>query len=204
MAVRKDFEENLPSGVTVDSASTEQITAAQLATTMNFAKTTPAPFAPTATFGPGLSPDDKIRGTGRAALASGSKKKKILVGWTKTDGLIFSQIGAPPGTPVSDLKDITDELFRDGSKAIAEKWKVDGHDVTTFEMNWSPPHLELGPTHCTDLPLVFGTQTWRASPFLSEDSIPEWDARGKRWRQALGEFVKKGTRIETTDGIEVF
>ncbi|KXJ85999.1 Alpha/Beta hydrolase protein [Microdochium bolleyi] len=169
----------------------------------NFIRTTMAPFAPTATFGPGLSPDDKSTSTGQTALASGGKKQ-ILVGWTKTDGLIFSQIGAPLGTPVSDLKDVTDELFRDGSKAIVEKWKNDGHDVTMFEMNWSPPHLELGPTHCTDLPLVFGTETWGASSFLSEDSTHEWKERGKRWRQALGRFVENGTKIETTDGIEVF
>ncbi|KAJ1323954.1 para-nitrobenzyl esterase [Microdochium nivale] len=205
IAVRKDLEANLPNGVTLDSASTEQISAAELTTIRNFSKITVAPFAPTATFGPGLSPPgDKGRSTGQAARGSGSAKKQILVGWTKTDGLIFSQIGAPPGTPVSDLKDITDELFRDGSKAIAEKWKADGHDVTTFEMNWAPPHLELGPTHCTDLPLVFGTETWMDSLFLSEDSKDEWEERGKKWRQTLGRFVKNGTRIETMDGVEVF
>lgn len=203
-AVRKDLEANLPDGVTVYSANIEQINAAELTTGSNFIRTTLAPFAPTATFGPGLSPDDKSRSTSQTALASGGKKKQILVGWTKTDGLIFSQIGAPPGTPVSDLKDITDELFRHGSEAIAEKWKADGHDVTTFEMNWAPPHLDLGPTHCTDLPLVFGTESWGMSPFLSGGDTHEWDERGKRWRQALGRFVKDGTKIETTDGIEVF
>ena len=111
---------------------------------------------------------------------------------------------ASPTTPIPELDTtLTDKLFRQPSITLADKLRADGHEVTTFELNWAPEGFELGPTHCVDLPLVFGFDAWSQSPMCTEDSRGEWEVRGRRWRRALGGFVRDGRGVQAEDGVDV-
>jgi para-nitrobenzyl esterase len=152
-----------------------------------------APWAPTASIIPGFDRPESPAGS-----------KQILIGWTATDGKAFSHM-ASPGTPVSQLNNVlTDQIFRDPSIALAKQLREQGHAVTTFELTWAPEGFAFGPTHCIDLPLTFGFEAWSRSAMCSEKDRDEWEARGKRWRQRLGDFARDGAPFVSEDGIEVF
>jgi hypothetical protein len=36
-----------------------------------------------------------------------------------------------------------------------------------------------------------------------EEDREEWEVRGRRWRKALGDFVREGTPVQAMDGVEV-
>jgi para-nitrobenzyl esterase len=194
--VHKDFVASLPPDISPESAPAEIFLQAQGKATAANAHLLAA-WAPTTSTVPGF-----FNNTDQTP-----EKKHILIGWTSIDGLAFAHM-ASPTTPIPELTNksqkLTDELFRQPSITLAEKLRADGHAVTTFELNWAPEGFEFGATHCIDLPLVFGFDAWSRSPMCTEDNRKEWKERGKRWRKALGEFVRDGTPIETEDGVEVF
>jgi len=199
--VRKDFLASLhPDTPSPDSAPVEVFLQAQgKATAAN--KHLLAPWAPTTSEVPGFffaSPEEPDR------TAPESGKKHVLIGWTATDGLAFAHM-ASPATPIVELEDsLTEGIFRRPSTALAEKFRAEGHAVTTFELNWAPGGFGLGATHCVDLPLVFGFEAWSRSPMCRGGDRGEWEVRGRRWREALGGFVWGGRAVETGDGVEVF
>lgn len=189
--VRKDFVASVPPDASPESAPIETFLQALGKATAANAHLL-APWAPTTSTVPGF-------------FETGQKpdKKHILIGWTATDGLAFSHM-ASPKSPIPELDNkLTDKIFRQPSISLAEKFQADGHAVTRFELNWAPTGFDFGPTHCIDLPLVFGFDVWSRSPMCTEENRGEWEIRGKRWRKALGDFVKNGTPVETQDGVEV-
>jgi para-nitrobenzyl esterase len=193
--VHKDFVASLPPSTSPESASTEMFLQAQGKATAANAHLLAA-WAPTTSTVSGFFDDTDQK-------KAEKKKKHVLIGWTATDGLAFSHM-ASPTTPIPELdKSLTETLFRQPSIALAYKLLADGHAVTTFELGWAPEGFELGPTHCIDLPLVFGFDAWSRSPMCTEDSRGEWEERGKRWRKALGEFVWDGNPVEAADGVKV-
>jgi carboxylesterase type B len=152
-----------------------------------------APWAPTATIVPGFE-----------KAQTPAESKQILIGWTATDGKAFSHM-ASPETPVSQLSNIlTDQIFRGPSIALSKQLREQGHAATTFELTWAPEGFALGPTHCIDLPLTFGFEAWSRSSMCLEKDRDEWEARGKRWRQRLGDLARDGAPFVGEDGIEVF
>jgi para-nitrobenzyl esterase len=188
--VRKDFVASLPLDASPESASTEAFLQAQgKATAANAHAWAPT----TSTIPGGLLPN-----TNRTP-----SQKHILIGWTSTDGLVLAHMSSPT-TPIAELEDkLTDTICRQPSLDLARKLRADGHAVTTFELNWAPQGFGFGPTHCIDLPLVFGFDAWSASAMCVEEDREEWEVRGRRWRKALGDFVRDGTPVQAMDGVEV-
>jgi carboxylesterase type B len=126
--------------------------------------------------------------------------KQILIGWTANDGKVFSHLTSPE-TPVSRLSNVlTGQIFRQPSIALAKQLREQGYVVT----KWAPEGFAFGPTHCTDLPLMSGFETWPRSSMCLEKDRDEWEARGKWWRQRLGSFVRDGTPFVPEGGVEVF
>jgi para-nitrobenzyl esterase len=191
--VRQDFIASLPPDTSPETAPTEIFLQAQGRATAANANLL-APWAPTTSTIPGF-PHNRAHRT--------FHKKHVLIGWTSTDGLAFAHM-ASPGSPIPELEDKqTDKIFRRPGLDLAGKLRADGHAVTTFELNWAPKGFGFGATHCIDLPLVFGFDAWSRSPMCVEDDRGEWEARGKRWRQALGRFVWDGKPVEAMDGVDV-
>ena len=190
--VHADFLASLPPDVSPESASTEMFMHAQGKATAANAHVL-APWAPTTSTAAGFFSKTHQK----------PDKKHVLIGWTSTDGLAFARM-ASPTIPIPELDTtLTDKLFRQPSITLADKLRADGHAVTTFELNWAPEGFELGSTHCIDLPLVFGFEAWSQSPMCTEDSRGEWEVRGRRWRRALGGFVRDGKGVQAEDGVDV-
>lgn len=188
---REDLIAYLPDHATPETASIEASLEAQ--TKAMVAKPgTLSIWGPTTTIPPGF---EKLDGP--------TDSKQVLIGWTADDGKVFSHL-ASPETPVSQLSNIlTDQVFRGPSIALAKHLREQGHAVTTFELTWAPEDLAFGPTHCIDLPLTFGFEAWSRLSMCLEKDRDEWEARGKRWRQRLSNFVRDGTPFVAEDGIRV-
>jgi para-nitrobenzyl esterase len=150
--------------------------------------------------------------SGQSSSKSAGEKepKDVLLGWTKDDGSCFAAMfAAPPGTNPPKITysdqisiDLTSKLFKQPSINLAERWRKEGHPVTTFEHNWRPDGFDLGATHCVDLPLVFGDyEAWSKSPVHGTVSPEEWDRRGELVRQAWGRFAKDGTVPSSLEGV---
>jgi para-nitrobenzyl esterase len=103
-----------------------------------------------------------------------------------------------------ELMPVTDRIFREPSIALAKQLWEQGHVVTTFELQWAPEDFAFGPTYCIDLPFPFGFEAWPKSLMCFEKDRDEWETRGKRWRQRLGDLVRDGTPFVTEEGVEVF
>lgn len=203
--VLKDFNASLPPGALSEPPSTELILQAQgKATAANTHLL--APWAPTTSTIPGcaFNNNNKNNKEGHRMPSKDNSKKDILIGWT-TDGLAFAHtVSQSSQTPAQELDDeLTDKHFRRPSIALAGELRSRGHAVTAFELKWAPKGFESGPTHCIDLPLVFGFEAWSGSPMCTEDNRKEWEERGVRWRRSLGGFVWDGRAFETGDGVEV-
>lgn len=198
--VRKDLVASLPPNTSPESAPTESFLQAQGKATAANTGIHAAPWAPTTSTIPGFFFSSSSSDTDQRS----SPKKQILIGWTSTDGLALAHMSSP-ATPIAELDNaLTDRILRQPSMALARKLQADGHAVTTFELNWAPQGFDFGPTHCIDLPLVFGFDAWSASPMCVEEDREEWEVRGERWRKALGDFVRDGTPVEAIDGVDVF
>jgi para-nitrobenzyl esterase len=188
-SVRKVFEDSLPQGKTVETASAQEILEAQAKAIRSHPKLFMA-FMPWT----------------RNKTPPGyecSKKKDILIGWTKHDGSCFAALGLtatglPPwmANPMAyDMsKSLTRSIFSGPSKRLAAALHTQGHSVTTYEAEWGPEGFELGVTHTTDLPLLLGDEeAWINAPMLGCVSWAEWERRGKPFREAWGRFARDGS-----------
>lgn len=177
----------LPQGVTLESATTDQLLEAQTRTIMASPGMLP-PFLPT------VSED----------FHKPSKRKfEVLIGWNKDDCSCFAKLSN------IDLKSggtlLTHTLVKHPSTELAEILRKDGHDVTLFELSWSGEGCEFGAVHCIDLPMVLGTEeAWKAAPMLGSTPWEEWERRGKILRRAWGAFARDGTKPRSVEGLTVF
>lgn len=187
----------LPSGKTLDTASTDEILAVQAAATKIHASKV-AQFAPV--IADGIAPG------GCQKVLDDNTRKDVLVTWTQHDGSAFAAIYQGSQTTASDDLSVkmTNELFKEPSIQLAERLRQAGHNFTTLEHCWSPEGFDLGATHCLDLPLLFGDfEGWSASPMHGTVSAEEWNRRGKSVREAWGRFARHGTLPDHVEGVEV-
>ena len=192
-AFRQTVTEQLPEGKTLDTASTEELLAAQ-GKAMRIHSghlAIMAPYSNDATTPGGRVPRPDL------------PRKQILIGWQKDDASCFAALGLaganlPPwmlGTTAYQLAPpLTKNLFSDPSKALARRLQDQGHLVTMYTLECEPEGFDLGATHCSEIPLVFGDEeAWKVAPMLGTVGWAEWERRGKILRQIWGRFARDGT-----------
>jgi para-nitrobenzyl esterase len=188
-SVCKVFNESLPSGRTPETATPQEILAAQRAA----ARAHPHLFM---AFMPWMK--DK--------LPPGYKctdNKEVLISWTKHDGSCFAALGLtasgiPPWMAFPMAFDmgasLTRSIFSAPAKSLAAALQDQGHSVTTYEVNWGIEGFELGVTHATDLPLLLGDEdAWINAPMLGCVPWEEWERRGRPFREIWGRFARNGS-----------
>ncbi|KXT09199.1 hypothetical protein AC579_3510 [Pseudocercospora musae] len=184
--VRAMMNDALPHGVTLESATTDQLLEAQTRTIMASPGMLP-PFLPTVS-------EDHHKPTKR--------RFQVLIGWNKGDCSCLAKLSN------MDLKSgetfLTHTLVKHPSTELADILRKNGHDVTLFELSWSGEGCELGAVQCIDLPMVFGTEeAWKAAPMLGKTPWEEWERRGKILRMAWGAFARDGTKPKSREGLTV-
>ncbi|KAK5719652.1 hypothetical protein LTR17_015279 [Elasticomyces elasticus] len=193
--VTETVKASLPEGKTLESASIDELLAAQAAATK--AHGGPAQFAPV------------VRGkepVGTRNQVARGEGKDVLVTWTQHDGSAFAALARGPATTGQDELSVklTEQLFKGPSIGLAGWLNKAGHRVVTLEHQWSPEGYKLGATHCVDLPLVLGDfGAWSKAPIHGSSTEEEWDRRGKGIREAFGRFARDGTVPGTVEGTSI-
>lgn len=192
-AFRQTVIEQLPESKSLDTASTEELLAAQ-GKAMRIHSNHLAIMAPYS--------NDGIAPGGRIAWPD-LPPKQILIGWQKDDASCFAALGLaganlPPWmvqtTAYQLAPALTKTLFSGPSKSLARRLQDQGHSVTMYTFEWEPEGFDLGATHCGEIPLVFGDEeAWKAAPMLGTVGWAEWERRGKILRQIWGRFARDGT-----------
>ncbi|KAK3111513.1 hypothetical protein LTR53_013166 [Teratosphaeriaceae sp. CCFEE 6253] len=195
--VAQTVRESLPEGKTLESASAEEIIAAQM-------KGSEAHAGLGSQFGPVIS--DGVAPGGRHKIVDEEEKKDVLVTWTQHDGSAFAALAKGPSATMTDelSVQITDGLFKGPSIRLAARLKEAGHTVTTLEHQWAPEGFGLGATHCLDLPLLLGdADAWKQSPMRGKAGDEEWERRGAAVRRAWGMFARDGKMPDNLEGTEI-
>lgn len=196
--IRESVEQHL-NGTSLTEASTTQILNAQAAVLSQNSNLILA-FSPIS----------------RDGLAPGGRKhsgqgKQVLVAWTQDDGSIFAELRmrdrkVPKLARAAMLplikSSVTRSDFEQPARELAARLKERGYETTMFKHTWVPKGFEhLGAAHCTDLPLVWGSEAaWRNAPMLGNVPWSEWESRGREYRQALGQFAAEGITPPAKNG----
>ncbi|WP_193046114.1 carboxylesterase family protein [Mycolicibacterium baixiangningiae] len=141
---------------------------------------------------------------GRAPLPSDIESRRdavaprieMLVGYTRNDALPFAAM-APRGSRLRRLEPIsrsmTRRIFGRPAIKLAESWTAAGGSAATFRVDWSPPGAPLGPCHCIELPLLFGTpKSWSDAPMLGSRPHAVDEELGRRTRAQWSRFAHDG------------
>ncbi|KAH8693362.1 hypothetical protein GQ44DRAFT_719667 [Phaeosphaeriaceae sp. PMI808] len=124
--VRNTVKENLPSGVTMESATTEQLLSVQ-------GKTAQILVGTIAPFWPNIDP---------RMYQPSKDRKEIIICWTKDDGNAFARL---EGKDIKvDGPEKTKFMFRDPALQIGKRFREQGHDVAFYEITWAPQEFDLG------------------------------------------------------------
>ena len=187
-SIRKVFEESLPSGMTPETATPQEILTAQ----RDAARAHPHLFMSFMPWNNDRTPP------GYKCV----NQKEILISWTQHDGSCFAALGLtasgiPPWMAFPTAFDmgasLTQNIFSGPAKRLATTLQGQGHSVTTYEVNWGIEGFELGVTHATDLPLLLGDEdAWINAPMLGCVPWEEWERRGQPFREAWGRFARDG------------